>query len=499
MFAVVLAAAALLMLPAFDAPAPQLDEGLLVAFPARLLDGAVPQRDFYDPYGPASVWTVAAAFEVFGESVRSERVVGMLYRLAIIAAAFALAMWWGLGAALVAAALVGATLVGSVGAPASIGCWSLALLGYALLARALLGGAGRARRLIWLAGALLGASVLMRIDFLPGVVLACVPGTLILPARERRLLLAGFGASLLVLVIHLGVAGPANVWRSLRIGAETSNHPARPPFGSDLAEAVALYALATLLALAAGALLERRCRRDPEARVLLGSGVWALAMLPFAFSKLDEPHIVIAATPVLATLPCTALVLVRGDPLRRPTAAGARRFALGAVCVTAFFACAEAIREPVYHQAKELVSGAREASYPVRNADRSFPLASAQQAQQAQSIIVALDRLAHPGDSLFVGPQDLRTAGTPNGIFFYFLEPRLKPGSYFMDVDRHTINRPSNHFLPELLATEFLVLEEGPPPYDAAETGPATPNQVLAADFCLKAQAGGYRLYERCR
>jgi len=498
-FTAVLVVSALLMVPAFDQPAAPLDEGLLLAYPARMLNGALPQRGFYDPYGPGSVWTVAVAFEVLGESLTSERVVGMIYRLTIIGSAFVLACCWGLGAALVAAAIVAATLAGSVGAPASVGFWALALLGYALLARALLSPSAHSRNLIPAAGALLSASALMRIDFLPAVVLACIPAVLIIPARDRRRFAVGVVAGFAPLVLHVALVGPHDVWRSLRIGLGTHGRPSRPPFVSGLAALVALYALATVLLLGAGLFLERRMRRDPEARVLLGAGLFGLGMVPFAFTKLDEPHVVISSIAVLAMLPVAGVVLVRGDLLQRPTTPAARRFALASVAIVAFFACAEAIRYPVYHQAEELLTGSREPSFQVSNAGRSFRLADAQQADEVQAIVTALDRLARPGESLFDGPQDLRTAGTPNDVFLYFLLPQLKPASYFMQVDQHTINRPSNGFTRELSRADFLVLEASPSLPPAVDLGPATANQIVGSKFCVKVQGASYRLYERCR
>lgn len=493
----VLAIAAILMIPAFDSPAPVLDEGLLVTFPARMLDGELPQRNFYDPYGPASVATVAGAFEVFGESLQTERLVGMAYRLLIIAGAFWLALCWGLGAALVGATMVAATLVGSVGAPASTGYWVLALLGYALLARALLRPADRVSKLIPTAGLLLAASALMRIDFLPSTVLAVIPAALVIPKRDRKRFAVGVGVGLALLVFYLALAGPHSVWRSLQIGLGARSHPERPPFISDLAEIVALYMLGTALLLGAGLLIERRARRDPEARILLGVGLWGVGMAPFSLTKLDTPHVIISSTPVLAMLPVAAVVLIRGDLLQRPTAAAARRFALAAVIVIGFFACAEAIRFPLYHQANELVTGSREPSFLVTNRGRSFRLSSPEQAQEVQATIAALNRLARPGQSLFIGPQDLRTAGT-NDVFLYFLLPQLKPASYFTDVDVHTINRPSNGFVHELSHADFLILEATPPPTPTTELGPPTANQIVAADFCVRAENGGLRLYQRC-
>ena len=65
---------------AADAPSGkgfEMDEGAVVAYPARVLDGAVPHRDFLTFYGPGNLWLVAGAFAVFGESVGTERAVGL--------------------------------------------------------------------------------------------------------------------------------------------------------------------------------------------------------------------------------------------------------------------------------------------------------------------------------------------------------------------------------------------------------------------------------------
>jgi hypothetical protein len=113
-------------------------------------------------------------------------------------------------------------------------------------------------------------------------------------------------------------------------------------------------------------------------------------------------------------------------------------------------------------------------------------------------MLVAIDGLARPGDSVFVGPQDLRTAGTGDA-FLYFLLDRLKPASYFMLVDPHTINRPRNGFDRELTRAEFLILTTRETRFSAADAGPNTPNEIVAARFCVRARSGTYQLYQRCR
>src|SRR5207248_3352771 len=253
--------------------------------------------------------------------------------------------------------------------------------------------------------ALLTGSLLMRYDFLPAVVLGPLPAVLILSRDDRRRFLTGAAVGLVPFVVHLALVGPSDFWRSARIALQVHGHPARPPFASDLAELVTLYGLATVLLLAAGFLLERRARRDPEARVLAGGGLLGIGLLPFAVTKLDEPHVVIAALPVLAMLPVAATVLIRGDLLNRPAPPRARALALGAVLAVVFLTAADAIRVPVYHQAQYLLLGTRPAAYEVSNQGRSFRLADPQAAHDVQVMLAATDRLARPGDTLFVGPQ----------------------------------------------------------------------------------------------
>ncbi len=495
---VVLVGSSLLMVPGFDQPGVEVDEGILVAFPAQLLHGRTPQGDFYYPYGPASVWTIAAADEVFGESVATERAVGMAYRLVLIGAAFLLALYWGLGAAALAAVIVVAMVGGSVAANAVVGFLALAMLGYALLARALLSPSDRDRWRVPLAGALLGASVLMRYDFVPAVVLAGLPALLALPGPGRRRLMIGAAVGVLPFVLHLVLASPAGFWRSARIAFGGRGHPARPPFASDLAELVAVYALATALLLAAGALLERRARRDPEARVLLGGGLFGLGMVPFALSQLDASHVIAASVPVVAMLPVAASVLIRGDLLRRPTPPSANRFALAAVLAIMFLAGGSLIRASVYREAKQLLTGQRNPTYAVSNDARTFRLADRQAARDVQAMINAIDRLAHPGQSVFVGPQDLRTAGA-NDVFLYYLLDRLKPASYFVEVDPHTINRPRNGFTRELVRFDFAILTTRHTDLPLTDVGAPTANEILASRFCVRAASGTYRLYQRCR
>ena len=261
------------MLPSLRAPAPELDEGVLTAYPARMLDGELPHRDYYYPYGPASVWTIAAADALAGPGLGSERAVGMAYRLALIGAVFLLGLTLaGLPAAVVSGLTASALLISVTAANAVVAVHAIALLGLALLAHGLMRSEpGRRRdRLLTAGGALLAGSLLMRYDFAPAIGLAALPLLLAADGRARRRVAIGIAIGLLPLLIHVLIVGPDAFVRSARIALQSRpGHPARPPFGSDLAEYIALYGLAVALFLGVGAWRERRHRGDHEGSVLL--------------------------------------------------------------------------------------------------------------------------------------------------------------------------------------------------------------------------------------
>ncbi|HEY6426734.1 MAG TPA: hypothetical protein VIX84_05830, partial [Acidimicrobiales bacterium] len=77
------------------APGPPMEEGFMLVFPARVLAGAIPNKDFLHLYGPGSLWVLAAVYKVFGVSLTVERLFGLLQQMAIVFSVFALARRWG--------------------------------------------------------------------------------------------------------------------------------------------------------------------------------------------------------------------------------------------------------------------------------------------------------------------------------------------------------------------------------------------------------------------
>jgi Dolichyl-phosphate-mannose-protein mannosyltransferase len=64
------------------------DEGVILTGSTRVMEGAVPHRDFYVPYGPAQFSILALLFKIFGPSVLVERLWDVLMKAAAVACAF---------------------------------------------------------------------------------------------------------------------------------------------------------------------------------------------------------------------------------------------------------------------------------------------------------------------------------------------------------------------------------------------------------------------------
>ena len=72
----------------------------MLVFPERVLEGAVPNKDFLHLYGPGSLWVLAGIYRVFGTSLVVERLFGLLQLTAIVFGVFMLARRWGRSVAL---------------------------------------------------------------------------------------------------------------------------------------------------------------------------------------------------------------------------------------------------------------------------------------------------------------------------------------------------------------------------------------------------------------
>ena len=169
---------------------------------------------------------------------------------------------------------------------------------------------------------------------------------------------------------------------------------------------------------------------------------------------------------------------------------------------------AEPSRAARQHPQQERLGNPRRRSFEMRNGDRVFLYGRKDAAEDVNDLVQVVDDITEPGDSLFVGPTDLRK--TPySEAYLYYLLPDLVPATRYIEMDPGMANAPDSGLADELRAADVAVLssirEDWAEPNDSLVDGPDEPNQVLQDDFCLvksygeaKSGRGLYEVWKRC-
>jgi hypothetical protein len=467
-----------------------MDEGAVVAYPERVLEGAVPHRDFLTFYGPGNLWIIAGAFLVFDESIETERAVGLMYRLLIVLALFVLGLRiaglaGGLLAGFAAAMMLGAELIWAY---ASYGALALALVGLAVTTSAVGARADRETLGLAVGGGLAGGAALVRFDFAPAIVLAAIPLLTLASRRGRLAFGAGFAASAVVYAVHLVLVGPERIGRVA--GDLIASGPGRelpiPPLSDYPGNLLLLSIVVAISLVPVGAVLWRRRHDDIVPRLIVALGLFDLALMPYALSRADVSHIRPVAVVPISVLPAIVLYLIRTRIVREPLRTGVT---VGVVVVAA---------AAILSYSDLSIDRLRQVN-DVRDAYRGFEGDDTRVATQA--VVARVRELARPGDSIFAGPQDLRRTNY-GPTYLYFELNEFEPASYYMEMNPGTANREGSGFADELRRADWLILtsawDSWDEPNESREYGPDEPNQVVRDDFCLRLERGQYRLYERC-
>ena len=476
------------MLPSTIAKAFEMDEGAVNAYAVRILDGAVPHRDFLTFYGPGNLWLVAGAFAIFGESVGVERAVGAAYRVLIVLALFAIGRRLGGLPAAIAAGLGAATIMAEavVWAYATYGAIAFGLVGLALLSetatRVPSRGVGIA---VAAAGVAAGFAVLIRFDVGPAVVLSSLP-ILALASRWTRVhFAAGFLAAMAVFAVHLIVVGPERVSRVVTdiLAAGPGRYLQRQTIWEGTGSLLAVANLSTAALLVVGAFLTWRWRTELAPRIALAVGLFNLGLLPLTISRMDPLHVRPYAIVPLSLLPGLELLAVSKLGRRR-------RLALT-------FAVAAAVVWGALHYGDYSVDHFRK----VRDVKSGYRGFYDDDSFGAKLVVEHAKQVTRPGESLFVGPEDLRRTNY-GPTYMYFLLRELEPASFYMEMNPQTANRESSGLADELRETDWLILssewDNWDEPNESSEYGSPIPNQVVDDLFCMRFEAPQYRLYERC-
>jgi hypothetical protein len=493
---------ALLSSPSFDWPGAEQDEGQLLAYPTQVLGGAVPGRDFEHVYGPANVWSLAGVFAIFGTDLETERAVGLIYRLTIVLAVFALISPWGIWVA-AASGLLTAFVLLPVGLPAyaSQAALGLGLSGLALLASApgALAEPVRERRLL-VAGVVCGVALLFRPDFAPAILLGSLPLLGALDPRGRKRYLIGILGPLLLYIPYLAVVGPERVERIARdIAAFDARRLPLPSISTDegqllfvLAAAMALLLLASVASL--------RSQPSRRARTVLAFALLLVGISWYPLSRADFGHIVPPLAIAVGALPA-GLILTWQHLSPRTPRLTRDCISIAAIALAMVLTAPGILRATAEEQLRDLWGGAGRGGAEIEWRGRSFVVASSKVARDIQALLVKVEDVSSPGDYLFVGPRNL-SRSIYGDTFIYYLLPDLRPASYYMEFNPQGANANDSGLADDLLRADVLILT---PRYDfsfepneSGRPGSVEPLFVLIKHFCLRAQEGHYFLYRRC-
>ena len=519
--AVVLAVCALPLPALWRSPGPPMEEGFMLVFPELVLNGKVPNRDFLHLYGPGGLWVLAAAFKAFGTLLQVERSVGFLQLLGVVSGVYAAVRPWGRWVAVAGAAAAAVVVVPPIGLTAlawvgavALGLWSVVVARRAGSRGALVG-----------AGLLAGAALLYRPDLVVAVGLSGLVILLGLRGREHRVAyVAGAAVGVAPYLVHVAMAGPANVIRGLvvepvfdlRGGRSLPLPPSwdrfdgflqragllaeppwpfpSPPSPAQLTLWLGLLLVANVALVVAGVVL---LRRDGDRR-LLALALFSVGLLPQALQRADSTHLAWVSCVPFGLVGAALVVLLR------------HRVVAASLPLLVMLVVVPHFTWRTYVDAVAKSAGVRPIeSGEMRRGDRVFYYGRPDAVTAVRDLLDAVEEVAEPGDSLFVGTGDLRK--TPySEAFLYYLLPELPPATRYIEMDPGVANAPDSGLADELAESDVVILssvrDDWVEPNTSRDFGSSEPNEVLERDFCQVGAFGTglfgrglYELYTRCR
>ncbi|MCB1282983.1 MAG: hypothetical protein M9952_07910 [Microthrixaceae bacterium] len=533
---------------------PPMEEGFMLAFPQRILAGAVPHVDFLHLYGPGSLYVLAGVYKVFGDTLEVERIVGIVQHCLLIFAMFWFARPWGRVSALFAGLITLVITISPLGLSAMAwnGALGLAMAGIAVLVPGLDGG-GRVR--LSTAGVCFGAALLYRPDMIVAIGLTCVIAWLMLgrdPAarRDRWYGLAGAVVTSALIVPFLIAVGFERAIEGMFLQPVFDLRDGRtlpvPPSWSEpdgylqkagglrvsrwplpmleIGPQIALWFwLVPVSVLFVVFAAWRCCKVQPERlrpRGLAVGAAFALGLLPQAFQRPDTAHLSWVSCVSFALVPLAILELwtIR-TPLAGEVPSGvtvkqgivglvpALRRSLArpvAAVLPILFVLVAVIPFYPLRTYADLVGqsfGHNVFGYEIVRGDRRFFYGSEEAAASAQRIVDRLDEESNAGQRLIVAPYDL--ALTPySDAFFYYLFPELVPGTRYIEMDPGLADAVGSGLAEELANNDWLILSDvwsgWEEPNSSVERGDERPNEIVARDYCEVLDAAPFRLLQRC-
>jgi hypothetical protein len=484
--------------PAFEYTGPPMEEGALLVYPELILKGQLPYRDFETFYGPANIALLAGVYAVTGSSIFVERAIGLLYRVLIFGAFFALIQRWNMTLA-AGCTMIACLLFIPLGIPAyawigAVACalWSLWLISQIHSARACFFG-----------GILAAGALLFRPDLAPAMMLSGLPLFLRMKAARRWKYLYGIGLGLLPFAALTAVVGPREILNNLFLFPVFYSSVGRhlPIFSAEpyVIRLFFMHIAAVVINLLAGGLIvTRRYRADISTRVVLSLALLGLGLTHQAAQRLDFGHVVCAALLSIPVLPLSLWMLCA--QWRESAFCSIRAAAASLLVMFSLFFVAPRLFSELHRKSLASLDPQGASAVFLEYQGRSFPIPSGRLALDMSELLKHMKVMAKPGERLFVGPADLRRTNY-NGTFVYHLLPQLLPATYFLEMNPLSANRPNSRLSSDVASADWLVLDHSWDDWNEANEstkfGTDAPMEVVKSQFQLFGRFGVYDLYRR--
>ena len=476
-----------------------MDEGSLLVYPEMVQRGAVPYRDFETFYGPANPYLLAGIYTIFGTNIQVERTVGLVYRIAILVALFGLTRRGGTSIAAGCMLLTGFLLLPlGVVAFAWIGAMACGLFFVWAMA------APEKNWRCLVAGLLAGLALSFRADLGPAILLATWALLYPLTSSQRLRFALGAVIGLAPYPALLLLSGFEQMFNNLFLYPVILSGPARrlPLFSAEPFVVRMFFAL-ILTAAANIVVWFLAVRADPKEarnRALLALALLGAGVIPQAWQRADFYHVSFVAFLVFGILPLTVFSAVSkriGHRAQIWCASGATL--LVAACMGMMAPILPEFAVLCFSQALQTKP---QGSEFVHHGQRSFPVFSPERVVAVGRMLDEIERQSKPGERLFVGPGDLRRTNYCD-TFIYHLLPKLRPATYFLEMNPLSANRPGSRLASDIRSADWLVLNHewdfGEEPNRSKEYGSAEPTDVVKEQFQFAGRYGAFGLFRRKR
>jgi hypothetical protein len=518
-----------------------MEEGFMLVFPERMIQGDIPNVDFLHLYGPGSLDALVGWYGLFGHSLASERTFGLLQHLGVIFGIYALTRAWGRAAATFCAVVCMFIVITPIGLSAlaweggiAFGVWSLV---FAVRSINIVDGVGEesersnARRTALVAGLLAGLALSFRPDLI--LALAIAHGWLLW--RRNRAAWKPVAVGLLVglapMLVHLVIAGLGPSFRGMVLDPVFHLRPGRelprPPTWNHLDGTLQFVAevfppwwglpaisaehqlfvwfFVMIAVIVLNLVVARKTLRSGDSTgrgvALMMGALFGLGISPQAMQRPDSTHLAWVVCVSFSILPVALIEILRR---RRPRLThGKRLVSVMAIVVAMLLVVCPffTFRMWVLHTRVSL--GNMRVPFNIHRHDREFWLGDYEASLAAQEVIDDLDRMAKPGERLLVGPADLART-IYSDVMFYWLFPELTPATYYIEMDPGLADKEGSSLADDARSADWVLLTNfwtGWNEPNASEIrGSDAPNQVVANDFCKvgEYQKGLVILYHKC-